>query len=109
MIIEQEAPKKHVFEGSQTMFRSIRCLHRHRADGGLVGASAHVVANHLDLRGRPGGAKPQRLFPKGTPNVISAICRIGVHCIFQRIRSSEPKEIIIINGYKNRLYSGFDS
>ncbi len=70
------------------MFRSIRCLHRHRADGGLVGASAHVVANHLDLRRRPGGAKPQRLFPKGTPNVIIAIWRIGVHCIFQRIRGS---------------------
>lgn len=42
----------------EAMSRSIRCLHRHRADGGLVTASAHVVANHFDPRGRPGGAKP---------------------------------------------------
>ncbi len=47
------------------MFRSIRCLHRHRADGGPVGASAHVVANHLDPRGRPGGAKSAATFPQG--------------------------------------------
>jgi hypothetical protein len=53
------------------MFRSIRCLHRHRTDGGLVSASAHVVANHLAPRGRPGGGKLQRLFPKGTPDVIT--------------------------------------
>ncbi len=41
----------------KTMSRSIRYLHRHGADGGLVGTSPHVVANHIVPRGWPGGVK----------------------------------------------------
>ena len=52
------------------MSRSIRSLHRQRADGGLVGGSLHAVANHLDLRGRPGGVKLRRLSSTDTPGII---------------------------------------